>query len=100
MSKCSIPSDEVPALRRSRRRAGFHLAWPVSPVPASSLAQPYNSSWFVTVYEERHGSLKAHSRLLSSTPDPLMRALMPAAQSNIPKTTVEHTYDNYTDSRA
>ncbi|KAN0111961.1 hypothetical protein V8E52_007979 [Russula decolorans] len=48
MSKCSIPSDEVPALRRSRRRAGFHLAWPVSPVPASSLAQPYNSSWFVT----------------------------------------------------
>jgi hypothetical protein len=97
MSKHSNPSDEVPLLRHSRRRAGFRIARPVSDLvqPSSS-----NSSLFVTVHEERRGSLKAHSRLLSPTLDPSTRASTPTAQSNTPETAVEHTFNDNVDSHA
>jgi hypothetical protein len=113
MTKRSNPSNEVrfnrfntpstsnevrpPPPKRSRRLAGFRLARPaqlVQPSPSPS------SSLFVTVHEERRGSLKANSRLLSSTPDPSTRPSTPAPQSITPETVVEHTYDDNADSFA
>jgi hypothetical protein len=94
MPKRPNPSNEVPLPRRSRRPAGFRLAR-----PTSDLAQPSNSSLFITVHEERRGGLKAHPRLLSSTPDPSTRASTPTKQSDNPET-VEHTYDDNADSLA
>jgi hypothetical protein len=112
MTKRSNPSNEVrfnrfnpssnevqaPPPKRSRRLAGFHLARPVHDIvqPSSSPS----SSLFVTVHEERRGSLKAHSQLLSSTPDPSTRASTPAPQSIALETAVEHTYDDNADSFA
>lgn len=88
----------APSPKRSRRLAGFRLARSVD-----DLVQPSSSpssSLFVTVHEERRGSLKAHPRLLSSTPDPSTRAPTPAPQSITSETAVDHTYDDNVDSFA
>jgi hypothetical protein len=88
MSKRSNTSNEAPP-PKCAQKPGFRFARPVSDVPQPSSLS--SSAWFVTLQKERCGSLKALSRVLSSTLKPLTTASAPM-RSPIPQTPIPQTW--------
>lgn len=75
MSKRTNPSNDAPQAKRSRKLAGFRLARQFLPTSETSGSNSSSSktSLFITVNQpdERRGALRAQTRLLSGTPEPL-----------------------------
>jgi len=75
MSKRPNPSNNAPLIKRSCKLAGFWLAWQFPPTSETSGSSSSSSktSLFITVNQpdERHGTLRAQTCLLSGTSEPL-----------------------------